>query len=408
MPHDRETSSKIEDLEDEILYLKIVDQEHWDEREKQSEALDQAESRIKELEKQLVTHDAKQVSEEGADVHGTDRQQGETGTPITISLDTGGSLFRVVVRAVRQDPDDCEPKNRDSQVGGGRLHYQGLRESGGSRGEKLSDGVGVERGSDRQPTIPNGMDSVCDERCPSDTIAAVVARITGTGEPDGSQRRTAESPDARVGDGPTVQTGSSDGTTHANCVGGKPICFNQITKEARGFADAFHDCKSNDTFVKRLGEWLSADPPAFFRLLPPLITVDFDGVMVSDQYPGVGKMVNKGLRDLLTVLQVWGVHTTANTCREGTALDVALPVIESWLHLGLLGGLRVNENSPERVEFCGGDCRKISADLYIEDRALGWPSDGRLRTVWLLLWCKRNLCWSDQAMGLRFRETPLW
>lgn len=29
----------------------------------------------------------------------------------------------------------------------------------------------------------------------------------------------------------------------------------------------------------------------------------------------------------------------------------------------------VNENLPERIEFFGGDCRKVGADVYIDDRA---------------------------------------
>ena len=36
----------------------------------------------------------------------------------------------------------------------------------------------------------------------------------------------------------------------------------------------------------------------------------------------------------------------------------------------------VNENLPERIEFFGGDCRKVGADVYIDDRAWN-PITGR-------------------------------
>ena len=62
------------------------------------------------------------------------------------------------------------------------------------------------------------------------------------------------------------------------------------------------------------------------------------------------------------------------TCRSGEQLEEALFFC---MARGLVFDA-VNENLPETIEQCGGDSRKIFADLYIDDRCAGpWEISDR-------------------------------
>ena len=52
-----------------------------------------------------------------------------------------------------------------------------------------------------------------------------------------------------------------------------------------------------------------------------------------------------------------------NTCRQGKRLEEAL----TWCAAHGIEFDAVNENLKERIDQYGGDCRKISADYYIDD-----------------------------------------
>ena len=54
------------------------------------------------------------------------------------------------------------------------------------------------------------------------------------------------------------------------------------------------------------------------------------------------------------------------TCREGDLLREAV----DWCKAHGLEFDAVNENLPERIALYGGDCRKISADAYLDDLAI--------------------------------------
>lgn len=95
-----------------------------------------------------------------------------------------------------------------------------------------------------------------------------------------------------------------------------------------------------------------------------IIAVDFDGVIVSDAYPAIGKpnldMISK-LKDLSkeNTLILW-------TCRNNEKLDEALSFCEKH-------GLKfdyVNENADSTLEkYDYIDSRKITADIYLDDKA---------------------------------------
>ena len=95
------------------------------------------------------------------------------------------------------------------------------------------------------------------------------------------------------------------------------------------------------------------------------IAVDFDGTLVTDKYPEIGepnvKLINK-LRKLSkdNTLILW-------TCRNGDKLKEAV----EFCRLCDLNFDYVNENTEANLKkYNYEDCRKICADIYIDDRAV--------------------------------------
>ncbi len=97
------------------------------------------------------------------------------------------------------------------------------------------------------------------------------------------------------------------------------------------------------------------------------IAVDFDGTLCEDAYPNIGASDIELVGSLICA-QIYGIKLILNTCREGSLLQDAL----DWCSNRCLHFDAVNENLTERIEYFGGDCRKVSADLVLDDRAAGW------------------------------------
>lgn len=92
------------------------------------------------------------------------------------------------------------------------------------------------------------------------------------------------------------------------------------------------------------------------------IAVDFDGTIVENKYPGIGDPIPGAIQ----TLQAWKArgHTIIiNSCRSG----VHQAQMEAWLIRNHVAHDYINENDPARTEQYGSDCRKISADIYIDD-----------------------------------------
>ena len=110
------------------------------------------------------------------------------------------------------------------------------------------------------------------------------------------------------------------------------------------------------------------------------IAVDFDGVICESAWPEIGAVKPRIVRALLDA-QDAGIDLVLYTCRTAQALADAREICA-------LLGLRfaaVNENLPWRIASYGGDCRKISADLYIEDRAAGYSDDAAVLAIEALI-----------------------
>lgn len=94
-----------------------------------------------------------------------------------------------------------------------------------------------------------------------------------------------------------------------------------------------------------------------------IIAVDFDGTLCENKWPEIG-MPNLALLDYLKSRHASGVKLILWTCREGRELAEALV----WCMEHGLCFNTVNKNLPEIIEQFGGDCRKIFADEYIDDK----------------------------------------
>ena len=99
------------------------------------------------------------------------------------------------------------------------------------------------------------------------------------------------------------------------------------------------------------------------------IAIDMDGTIVQNKWPEVGPL-RWGAKPVIRWLKRRGHTLILFTCREGKLLNEAIDYLYAnriYLHY-------YNENTRERIEQFGGDCRKISADLYLDDKGLfpGW------------------------------------
>jgi len=93
--------------------------------------------------------------------------------------------------------------------------------------------------------------------------------------------------------------------------------------------------------------------------------IDFDGTLCENAYPEIGEPKQKIIR-FCKARKVEGHKLILNTCREGGLLAKAAAWCGNW---GLLFD-EYNENLPELIAQYGTDCRKISADFYIDDKSL--------------------------------------
>lgn len=94
-----------------------------------------------------------------------------------------------------------------------------------------------------------------------------------------------------------------------------------------------------------------------------VIAVDFDGTLCENKYPKIGKP-NTELIKQLAEEKKKGTAVILFTCRDGQRLKEAV----KWCSKQGLQFDRVNDNLPERIRAYKGNTRKISADVYVDDR----------------------------------------
>jgi len=93
--------------------------------------------------------------------------------------------------------------------------------------------------------------------------------------------------------------------------------------------------------------------------------IDFDGTLCVNEYPEIGEP-KQAIINFCKARKAEGHKLILNTCREGEPLIKAA----IWCALQGLTFDAMNRNLPELIAQYGGDCRKISADYYIDDKNL--------------------------------------
>lgn len=117
----------------------------------------------------------------------------------------------------------------------------------------------------------------------------------------------------------------------------------------------------------------------FFKMIRSnkKLAIDFDGTIVEDAYPGIGKAKIFAF-DTLKKLQSEGYRLILWTYRSGKHLDEAVEFCRK-------NGLEFYAiNSSFEGEVFNGDeqSRKIDADLFIDDRNLGgFPGWGEVYNI---------------------------
>ena len=105
-----------------------------------------------------------------------------------------------------------------------------------------------------------------------------------------------------------------------------------------------------------------------------LIAVDFDGTVVEDKYPGVGKAKPFAI-ETLKMLQNDGHRLILWTYRHGSKLRDAVRFMED----NGVPPYAVNRSYPEEEAHPSDVSRKIHADLFIDDRNFGgFPGWGEI------------------------------
>lgn len=103
-----------------------------------------------------------------------------------------------------------------------------------------------------------------------------------------------------------------------------------------------------------------------------IIAVDFDGTLVTNAWPEIGMPIISVI-EYVKRRQKNGARLILWTNRTGEPLSKAL----AWCEENGIVLSAVNENLPDIIEAFGGDCRKIFANEYLDDRAVLPDTVGR-------------------------------
>ena len=102
------------------------------------------------------------------------------------------------------------------------------------------------------------------------------------------------------------------------------------------------------------------------EVLPYIIAIDFDGTLVEDKFPEIGK-VRQAAWDRAFAAQKAGKKLILWTSRDNGNLKAAVEFCKSK---GLVFDA-VNENLTEVRELFNNDTRKVYANEYWDDKAIG-------------------------------------
>lgn len=116
-----------------------------------------------------------------------------------------------------------------------------------------------------------------------------------------------------------------------------------------------------------------------------IISIDYDDTIVVADYPRAG-IIKPHAKEVINRLYDAGHKILIWTCRAEERKTIAYDYL-------ITNGVRfhlINENLPEVQELYGGDTRKMSADIYIDDKQLGGLPDSWL-TIEKLIYKQLNI-----------------
>lgn len=117
------------------------------------------------------------------------------------------------------------------------------------------------------------------------------------------------------------------------------------------------------------------------------IAVDFDGTIVENRYPEIGRELPFATESL-RMLAAEGHRLVLWTCREGELLDEAL----AWCREHGVEFWAVNRDYPEETQENNPRwTRKLKADLFIDDRNVGGLPD------WGVIYQKITRKWGSEV-----------
>lgn len=116
-----------------------------------------------------------------------------------------------------------------------------------------------------------------------------------------------------------------------------------------------------------------------------IFAVDFDDTIVDGStYPKIGPLLPYA-KETINWLHDQGNCIIIWTCRVDNELDAARKYL-------LLNGVKfdhINENCSIRIEMFNNDCRKIGADIFIDDKSIHSMMSGGVNWIKIREWCEK-------------------
>ena len=100
-----------------------------------------------------------------------------------------------------------------------------------------------------------------------------------------------------------------------------------------------------------------------------VLAVDFDGTICEVDYPSIGRE-RKGAKEYINKLYDEGYTIVINTCRTNDGAFKAESIAKQFLEIRGIKYHYFNENPEFLIKMYGCDTRKISADVYIDDKCM--------------------------------------
>ena len=131
------------------------------------------------------------------------------------------------------------------------------------------------------------------------------------------------------------------------------------------FREWVESLRTPQTLTNSLRQQIADEFDAIDNAPEHVLAIDFDLTICMSDYPKLGPM-REDAGKIIRALHAEGFGIVINTCREGHALSDAM----HWLMEHRIPYNYVNCNFPHLIEKYSADCRKISADMYIDDKGV--------------------------------------